>query len=121
MPFCLYTIANGSLAIFENGGSTFINVGTYAVGDVLSISYIDGVLTYKKNNVALGNTPRSVSPSPTLYLCCTAGIANAKYKANQFRALLAGNSVDISKLARIATIRADGLINVVLTRKQRRN
>jgi hypothetical protein len=24
MPFCLYTIANGSLAIFENGGSTFI-------------------------------------------------------------------------------------------------
>ena len=81
MPHCLYTAANGSLYLFDNG-SFGPSLGTYKQNDVISMTLIGSNMTYKKNGASIYT--KVVNPLTTVYLCCTAGSTNATYSNVQF-------------------------------------
>lgn len=76
MDLCLYMTNGGILYQFDNG-NLGTNFGSYSIGDTLSIEYSGNNVTYKKNGSTLLTKTRTASN--TLYVCCTAGIANAQF------------------------------------------
>jgi hypothetical protein len=76
MDMCLYMTNGGILYQFDNG-TLGTNFGSYSIGDVLTIEYNGSTITYKKNGSTILTNTRT--PGADLYLCCTAGIANAQF------------------------------------------
>jgi len=76
MPHALYTAANGTLYLFD-GGVFSSNFGSYSAGDTLSMEFVGSNATYKLNGTTI--LTKMFTPTTNLFLCATAGIANAQY------------------------------------------
>jgi hypothetical protein len=81
MPHCVYTAANGSLYLFDNG-SFGPSLGTYKQNDIISMTFSGNNVTYKKNGASIYT--KTYTPGSNLHLCCTAGLSNAVYKNIKF-------------------------------------
>lgn len=81
MPHCLYTAANGTLYLFDNG-SFGPSLGSYSAGDTISMSFSGTNATYKLNNTIVYT--KTFTPTTNIHLCCTAGLSNATYNNISF-------------------------------------